>query len=98
MSTEVLLTLRKATPNRGLPFASIQRCIWCFKENIAVDADVEAVADRDLNGRLHVQVASSDLGANLRHLAPDGTRGDFPGRRVCEESAIVGLGQVRGGR
>src|SRR5260370_40692957 len=75
---------------------SLQGFIWCVEQNVSVYPHVELIPHRDLDRGLAVQIAASDLGADIGCLPAGGTGGDVAGARVGEYRAIARLRDVRG--
>src|SRR5581483_3152255 len=72
-----------------------RRLVGRVEENVAVDADVESVADRHLDRGLNIQVAPCDIGPQLRNLGADGACGCFARRWVAKHGPAPRLRKLK---
>ena len=83
------------TPPSPLVQATLQFCgdVRRLKEDVSVHTHIEAIADRNLDGRLDAQILAGDFRAQLAELLADraGRRLTYRGRR--EQRSVLPLRQ-----
>src|SRR5450432_826444 len=84
--------------HRDMSGCGLDRFIRSLEKNVAVHADCEFVAGRNLNRWLYIQVTSRDLSAGLAEFLADGASGGLSWRWVRESALAASLGDFeRGG-
>src|ERR1035437_3463321 len=75
----------------------LDRFIRSLEEDVAVHADCEFVAGRNLDRWLYIQVTSRDLSTGLAKFLADGASSGLSWRRVRESSLAASLGDFERG-
>src|ERR1035437_8369099 len=89
---------RLSTIHRDMLRFRLGRFIRGLEKNVAVHADCEFVAGRNLDRRLYIQVTSRNLSTGLAELLADGASSGLSWRWVRESALATSLGDCeRGG-
>src|SRR5258708_6314196 len=68
-----------------------QGSVWRVEQDVAIDANVEAVANGDFDCRLYVQVTPCDLGAEIRRLLAHCASSNLGWAWIREQRAVLVL-------
>ncbi len=73
----------------------LDRLIRRVEKNVPVYADGEAIASRDFDGRLDIEIAARDCRASLGHVPADGCFGRLGRTRVVQNALILALRDIK---
>ena len=82
----------------GCSIRSTGRLIWSIEQDVAVYANSELVARRDLDRWLYVQVAPGDRCAGLAHLTTNRRARGIGHARIRQGALCVPLRKIEGSR
>src|ERR1017187_7082250 len=88
---------RLSTIHREMLRFPLDRFIRSLEKNVAVHADCEFVAGRNLDRWLYIQVTSHDLSTGLAKFLADGASTGLSWRRVRERALAASLGDFERG-